>query len=93
MKKRMQELQREMDYERSKIGMCKHTWSKTYRDDTTEQEAVYSHLEGHGSDPHPIYNYYDKNVVRYARKCNLCGTVEYTKKEKAVVKSYEPDFN
>ncbi|MDD4779189.1 MAG: hypothetical protein PHT02_01105 [Tissierellia bacterium] len=69
---------------------CKHQWGETKYDPEEYQEAVYSHLEGHGSDPEPIYNYYPAKKDRWSRVCKICGKKEYTY-EKAPTK-YEPKF-
>lgn len=69
---------------------CVHKWDETEYDAEEYQEAVYSHLEGHGSDPTPVYNYHTAKKDRWSRTCIKCGKKEYTYTKKAV--KYEPDF-
>lgn len=69
---------------------CKHIWGEIINDPETVKEAVYSHLEGHGSDPYPVYNYYDKQKQRWSRTCKNCGKKEYTYELQPT--KYEPKF-
>ena len=56
---------------------CIHQWVTKY-DPEPYKEAVYDHLEPHGSDPEPIYRYYDATRDRWSRTCKLCGKTEFT---------------
>lgn len=70
---------------------CRHNWGETVSDPIVEDEWIYSHLEGHGSDPIPRYKKGGKKYTpRWKRTCSLCGKVEYTQKEKTVQTG--PDF-
>jgi len=70
---------------------CNHKWMLTKYDPEEYKKPVFSHYEGHGSDPNPVYNYYSATKDRWSRECEHCGKKEYTY-EKAPVK-YEPKFN
>jgi hypothetical protein len=91
---------RKMEYElnqrkrnlQEKQHICNHKWPPEPKyDPETYRDAVFSHFEGHGSDPMPVYNYYTKQKDRWSRECKVCGKVEYTYTKKAV--KYEPDFS
>jgi hypothetical protein len=57
---------------------CRHAFGETFYNPTKEQKSSYSHLEGHGSDPWPVYNYYDVDKPRWTRVCSLCDKEEHT---------------
>jgi hypothetical protein len=69
---------------------CNHDWNPTIYDPENYQEAVYDHLEPHGSDPEPIFRYYPAKRDRWSRTCKLCGRKEYTKEQKPT--EYQPSF-
>lgn len=60
---------------------CSHNW-EIGTESVKEMRAVYSHMEGHGSDPEPIYKYYETSVPQYYRICKKCGKKETTQKTK-----------
>ena len=72
------------------VRTCHHNWGQTKYDPESYQEAVYSHLEAHGSDPTPIYNYVPAKRDRWSRTCLNCGLVQYT--NKMAPANYVPDF-
>ncbi len=90
----IEKLQEQLNFKKralaTKQANCKHQWTKPVNDDEQYKEAVYSHLEPHGSDPEAIYTYHDAWKKRWRRDCPLCEKVEYTY-ETAPVK-YAPKF-
>lgn len=93
-KEDIEKLKRELEEkERLQSNMernCVHEWKETKYDPEEYQQPVYSHMEGHGSDPYPVYNYHPAKKDRWSRECAKCGKKEYTY-EQAPVK-YAPKF-
>lgn len=89
------EMQRQLENKQRQLSNietnCKHSFGEPIYDPEKVQEPVFSHYEPCGSDPIPIYNYYEKDKKRWMRKCSNCGKIEYTYKLKQVDKYY-PDF-
>ena len=81
--------QRKDNLQRNQSNCC-HVWDPTKYDPENYQDAHFSHYEGHGSDPHAVYNYVTKQKPRWSRYCRKCEKTEYTYEQKAV--KYEPKF-
>ena len=90
---KIKKLQSQIDSFQQEIKKCKHIWGKTKYDPETVKEPVFSHYIPHGSDPEPVYNYNDKTIPRWSRKCEVCGKTEYTYKEEVISVKKEPKFN
>jgi hypothetical protein len=67
-----------------------HAWGPTRYDPEQETRGEFSHFLPHGSDPEPVYNYYQVDVPRWSRTCSKCGKVEHTKEQRPTGK--EPHF-
>ena len=71
---------------------CAHVWNDPIYDPMPTTEQVYSHLEGHGSDPIARYNTVrGPDKPRWKRTCTKCGKVETTYKKKSIKTT--PDFS
>ena len=93
MNDRILELQKEIDAEKEKIKKCKHDFGEPYYDPDTELVGYGSVQDGAGSDPHWSYEGYEKREKpRWARKCKICGNIEYTYEQKPIIKGFEPKF-
>ena len=93
MNDKIKELQREIEAEERRIGNCKHIYGKVYYDPETISVPYGYEMEAHGSDVwHVPSGYRDEEKCRWARKCTICGDVDYTYKQKAVSVEQEPDF-
>lgn len=89
---RVTRLSEELRRAQEQIASCKHSFADPIRATRQYKEPVYSHLEGHGSDPIPVYNWEDRTEHGWSRTCNSCGYIEYTAKSKPIIKEYEPNF-
>jgi hypothetical protein len=71
---------------------CKHSFPDEPVYDPIETPRMeFSHYEGHGSDPNPVYHKAGTDSKpRWKRTCVRCGKVEYTEKRKTTATS--PDF-
>ena len=85
-------LTKELEEANSQIANCNHNFLSPVAEKRKRLEPVFSHYEGKGSDPEPIYNYSERIENGWIRECRLCGYSEYTAKTKPVVRGYEPDF-
>jgi len=85
-------LERELDAARRKMATCTHEFSEPVPATRDVPEYTYSHLEGHGSDPEPIYDVTMKKEYGWERSCTLCGYTQYTAKTRPIIKGHEPDF-
>jgi hypothetical protein len=87
-------LERELRIVKAKQGEleanCNHEWDETKFEPEYYKEPQFSHYEGHGSDPNPVYTYCTKSKDRWKRKCNKCGKVEFTYVQAPT--KYEPKF-
>ena len=93
MNDKIERLQREIQDEQRKISNCKHDFSLPKYDPETKSVGYGSVQDGAGSDPHWSYEGYTKfEKPRWARKCKLCGNIEYTYKQEPIIKGYEPKF-
>jgi hypothetical protein len=86
-------LEHELDLARRKMATCKHDFSKPVRATRDVPDYSFSHYEGHGSDPEPVYDVSMKKEYGWERSCTLCGYTEYTRRSKPMVVGSEPDFN
>lgn len=84
LKSRIEELLNQQD-------RCQHDWGSSKSDPEKYREAHYSHLEGHGSDPYPVYTYTTAYKPRWSRECLKCGKKQYTYEQRATAS--EPYFN
>lgn len=89
---KIKELQKKIEIEQRAISTCSHKWDNPFYNPEDYQEPVFSHYEGRGSDPNPVYNYYTKQKDRWSRKCSICGKIEHTYKKEPVISSYAPKF-
>lgn len=87
---RQELFRKEEELKRQELN-CIHKFSEPVSDPEKYQDFVFSHYEGHGSDPHPIGDYVTRTRPRWKRTCLKCGKVEFTKELKAI--KYEPDFH
>lgn len=88
------ELQKQIAAEQNKMANCHHVFGKTYSDPESVSEPYGSRLIGHGSDAwYEPEGYRVVSVPRWARKCTLCGKIEYTYKQKPIISDYQPDFS
>jgi hypothetical protein len=91
----VERLRRQLQYKEDELKRkqtnCKHNFTEPVYDPDKKQEGTYSHLEGCGSDPYPVYNYREVDVPRWSKTCKECGLKKYTFKRKPV--QYEPDFD
>lgn len=93
MNNRIQELENLIKQEKQKIDSCKHFFGEAYYDPETKKEAYGYRTVGQGSD---VWNepegYQDVKVPRWSRKCKVCGKIEHTYTQEAVIKEYKPKF-
>jgi hypothetical protein len=72
---------------------CKHDFASPIYDAETVREGYGIRLVAHGSDAYPEYTgYHDVQKDRWSRECKICGKKEYTYKQEAIIKGYEPKF-
>lgn len=69
---------------------CQHAWNQVKSDPEEIRIPSFSHYEGHGSDPNPVYTFSKGTKSRWSRECPLCGKLEYTYELKPT--QYEPNF-
>lgn len=67
-----------LDEVSKEVQACHHDWTPVISEPEKYREAVFDHYEPHGSDPEPIYKYYDAWKPRWSRTCKKCGHKEYT---------------
>jgi hypothetical protein len=93
MNDKIKELQKQIRREEEKINNCSHDFGEPYSDPETIREAYGYETFAQGSDiwSRPT-GYRDVKKQRWARKCKSCGFIEYTYKQKPIIKGYEPDF-
>ena len=93
MNNKIKQLQQEIENEKLKIKNCKHIFNEPKFDPETVSVGYGSVQDGAGSDPHWSYaGYRDVEKDRWSRKCKLCGNVEYTYTQEAIIKEYKPKF-
>lgn len=90
---RLRERLRQLNDEISRAQVnCRHDFADPVYDPEEVPDPQYVRLEGHGSDPTPVYDYSRKRLVpRWRRRCKLCGKTEHTDKQKPV--QMAPDFS
>lgn len=60
------------------VQLCHHEWTPVISEPEKYQGAEFDHYEPHGSDPEPIYRYFDAWKPRWSRTCKKCSHKEYT---------------
>lgn len=90
----IERLERELQQRRGNLQQrqqnCNHKWNPTIYEPEDYQEPSFSHYEGHGSDPNPVYRYSTRQKPRWSRYCPVCEKKEYTYEQKPA--KYEPAF-
>ena len=73
---------------------CDHKYGEAVYDPIVTPDMVFSHYEGHGSDPYPVMeNNGTKESPRWKQTCPKCGKSEYTTKTKTIAPpKTAPDF-
>jgi hypothetical protein len=89
---RIKRLETELRAAQDAQAKCRHEFSEPVQATREVPEAVYDHLEPHGSDPEPIYRTYISTEYGWERTCMLCGYSEYTTNTRPVIERHEPDF-
>ncbi|MCX6707971.1 MAG: hypothetical protein NT001_07635 [Candidatus Woesearchaeota archaeon] len=89
---RVSRLSAELDKARRQIGECRHEFSQPYQATRTVKDAVFKGYRGHGSDPEPVYEYFDNTEYGWERKCVKCGLTQYTTKSKLIITGHKPAF-
>jgi len=70
---------------------CNHVWDKPVYDPIVTPHMEFSHYEGQGSDPNPVYRRCgDDSKPRWTKTCSKCGAVRSTTRTK--VTATAPDF-
>ena len=87
---KIKELEEQIKRQKQLINNCKHDFEDAKYDSETYQEWVFTHYEGHGSDPYPAGYYFDKQKDKWSRECKICGKKEYTYEQEPV--EYQPKF-
>ena len=73
------------------VKACRHDWGDPISDPIKTPRMVFSHYEGHGSDPTPRYKQAGWDTKpRWKRVCTRCGHTEFT--ERQVPAAMKPDF-
>lgn len=89
----IKKLQEQIEVEKRKIANCKHIFDKPYYDPETTKEAYGYKMVAQGSD---IWGepegYREVQKPRWARKCQICGNIEYTYSQKPIISGHEPSF-
>lgn len=93
MNDKIRQLQQQISKEEEAIRRCDHDFKEPVYDPEPYKEPIFSHYDGGGSDPNPIYNYVDRTKDRWSRECKKCGKFEYTYTQAPVINSYKPKFN
>lgn len=90
----IEDLERKIKELKRQQALCKHNFGETCSDPETKREEYYT--GGYTTKGvHIYYNtaYREVKVPRFARKCNLCGKIQYTYEMVNVAKPvYEPKF-
>ena len=90
---RIEQLQHELTAEKQKQNNCRHNWGKPFQKSFKNMvEVGTGQYEEHGVDRWEKTTFVDKPVVRWVRKCALCGLEQVTEKTKVVQVITEPDF-
>ncbi len=73
---------------------CSHVWESTIYNPEKKMVPYGCKTIVQGSD---IWSepegYREENVPRWSRRCEKCGKVEYTYKQKPIISDYEADFS
>jgi len=93
MNDKIKELQRQIREEENNIRNCDHEWGDTYSNPETIRVPYGYKSVAHGSDIWiEAEGYRDETKPRWSRKCEKCGKVEHTYKQKPIIKGYDADF-
>jgi hypothetical protein len=85
-------LREELEDLEEQIEACEHDFADPVHATREVLQASYRGLEGHGSDPIPVYDYYHVTEWGWERTCKKCGYTQYTNQTKPVVTDHKPDF-
>lgn len=85
-------LEKELAIAKEKVRTCNHDYTQPTEAIRKIPVPHFVGYRGVGSDPEPIYEWSEQIENGWERKCELCGSTQYTNKTKPVVSGYNPDF-